>query len=317
MKGIGILLVMVGHIYYGYIPKVSRLIYSFHMPMFFIVAGYFSKSWTDWTTDKATIRRYFIRLVTPMVFTNVLLLLWQVLLVFVKGDPWGSVLSRFVSILWADVYCPPMKYGPCSLGITWFLMALLVAKTILLFLTRLKGWALSISLFLALATIMLHRFFPYSIWCITLGMTALPFVTIGWWARNHKIPVWVIVLSVACWPCVYLLYGSPLDMYDFAWPCWPLNVIAACGGTWVLYFFSKWLAAHTKYVSGLFAYLGMISLAIMCMHGFEIDAHLGSHLCALFGLDLSVWAMYVWRYLLTIALAIALVHIPKIKNIFS
>jgi len=316
MKGIGILLMMVGHVYYGYIPKLSQLIYTFHMPMFFIVAGYFSKSWTDGKSAKATIRKSFVRLVVPMLVLHGALALWQVLLVFAKGEPWISVLRIFTTALWADVYGPSTLYGPNPLGISWFLMSLFVAKTALLFLSRLRRWALPISLLMAVAAILLHGVFPYSIWCITLGMTAFPFVTLGWWVRQHKVPVWIIVILVLCWPLEYLFVAGP-DMYSFLWPCWPVNVLGACGGTYVLYFFSKFLATRTKYVSGLFAYLGMISLAIMCMHGFEIDAHLGSHLCALFGLDLSVWAMYVWRYLLTIALAIALVHIPKIKNIFS
>lgn len=314
MKGIGILLMMIGHAYYDF-PKVGSIIYTFHMPMFFIVAGYFSKSWTDWQAAKASIRKYLIRLVAPMIFTNVLFLLWEMMMVFVKGNAWSSVISRLTTILWADVCVPSFKYGPSQLGITWFLMALLVAKITLLFLSRLKGWALPISLLAAWASIMLHRVFPYSVWCISLGMTALPFVTIGWWVHNHKVPVWAIVIIVVSWPLTYLWVGD-IDMYCFSWPCWPLNVIAACGGTWVLYFFSKMLAKHTKYISGVLAYLGVISLAIMCMHGLEIDTHLGNHLRALLGFELPIWAMYIWRYLLTIVLAIVLVQIPMVKRIF-
>ncbi len=42
MKGIGILLVLIGHVWQ--LPdSIHQTIYSFHMPMFFIVAGYFSK----------------------------------------------------------------------------------------------------------------------------------------------------------------------------------------------------------------------------------------------------------------------------------
>ena len=41
MRGIGILLMMLGHIP---IEGVAyKVIYSFHMPMFFILAGYFTK----------------------------------------------------------------------------------------------------------------------------------------------------------------------------------------------------------------------------------------------------------------------------------
>ena len=46
MKGIGILLVLLGHVYEW--KAIGHFVYSFHMPLFFIVAGYFSKR-SIWT----------------------------------------------------------------------------------------------------------------------------------------------------------------------------------------------------------------------------------------------------------------------------
>ena len=43
MKGIGILLVLLGHVWPP-LPVIHNIAVSFHMPMFFMVAGYFSKS---------------------------------------------------------------------------------------------------------------------------------------------------------------------------------------------------------------------------------------------------------------------------------
>lgn len=40
-KGIGILLVLVGH--FGFIPEFKRIIYLFHMPLFFFLSGYLFK----------------------------------------------------------------------------------------------------------------------------------------------------------------------------------------------------------------------------------------------------------------------------------
>jgi len=44
LKGIGILLVVIGHVF-G--PPVSKLIYTFHMPLFFFVGGYLSRPQTN------------------------------------------------------------------------------------------------------------------------------------------------------------------------------------------------------------------------------------------------------------------------------
>ena len=43
LKGIGIILMIVGHLLMGQGTKVYDFIYSFHMPLFFIVTGYFYK----------------------------------------------------------------------------------------------------------------------------------------------------------------------------------------------------------------------------------------------------------------------------------
>ena len=42
MKGIGILLMLIGHVWAAYIPYIHKVIYSFHMPLFMLLCGYFS-----------------------------------------------------------------------------------------------------------------------------------------------------------------------------------------------------------------------------------------------------------------------------------
>ena len=44
-KAIAIILVIIGHSnWLSAIPRVGRMIYSFHMPLFFIISGFFWKS---------------------------------------------------------------------------------------------------------------------------------------------------------------------------------------------------------------------------------------------------------------------------------
>lgn len=47
-KGLGIILVVIGHYYPSYSPDYwvgfRSFIYSFHMPLFFMIAGYFAKA---------------------------------------------------------------------------------------------------------------------------------------------------------------------------------------------------------------------------------------------------------------------------------
>ena len=313
MKGIGILLVMTGHFFGWSHPVLSQIILSFHMPLFFGVAGYFSKAYVDRPTSWIHIKRFVSRLVPPMVFTQLAIVAWAVLMVFVKHDGWAPVIRDSLSLLWADVDGPMTPWGKLTLGVIWFLLALFVAKSLLIPLSRLKRWAIPVSLALAIGALLLHQFFPYSIWCIALGLTALPFVTIGWWVRDHPFPLWLNLLTVGCW--IAAICFSRLEMYTFTWGCYPLDVLGAYGGTYCVYWVSKRIGKYLKHLSKAFAYLGMISLAIMCVHCFEIDAHLGSHSISLVG-TFPDWVMYIWRYVLTIGLALALVHVPKVNRIF-
>ena len=149
------------------------------MPLFFIVAGYFSKPYLDQDTTKTCVKRYFFRLYPPMVMTQLLIVAWAVLMALSKLEGWDPVIRESLSLLWADVDGPMTQWGKLSLGVIWFLLALLVAKSLLIPLSRLKQWAIPISLLVAFSAFLLHRVFPYSIWCLSLGLMALPFVTIG------------------------------------------------------------------------------------------------------------------------------------------
>lgn len=315
MKGIGILLVITCHFFGWNHLWLNRIISSFHMPMFFLVAGYFSKSFSNWDKTRHEVGRFFSRLVYPMVFTQLLIVVWDVLMALVGQNGWNPVFKETLSLLWADVNGPMTPWGQLRLGVIWFLLALFVAKSLLLmFVSRLKSWAIPVSVVMSAMAVLVHKFFPYSFWCISLGLVALPFVTIGWWFRNHRVPFWMKWVAIGCW--VVAIVFSELDMYCFTWKCFPLDLVGACGGTICLYWIAKAIGKHLRLVGKVLAYLGMISLAIMCMHCFEMASHLGNHTKALVGFNLPVWGAFVWRYVLTIGLAIGLVKLPVVKKLF-
>ena len=76
MKGIGILLMLIGHVWAAYIPYIHKVIYSFHMPLFLIVAGYFSKPYSSDNNNKSAIYSYFRRLL-PESSTYKVIILWE------------------------------------------------------------------------------------------------------------------------------------------------------------------------------------------------------------------------------------------------
>ena len=316
MKGIGILLVLLGHVW-G-LPTMNHVITSFHMPMFFIVAGYFSKSYSPEMSISATIKHYAKRLIPPYLVTMLAIAVWAALKAYLNGG-WDVVISKILSIFWADVNALSTPFGKLGIGVVWFLLALFWAKTFLLIISRWEKWVLPIAFVSAIIVLLIHKVFPYSVACISLGCIALPFLAIGWWVKRHSVHWSLKLFVLLAWGGA--MVWSELDMYEYRWGCYPLDVLGACGGTYCLYVLSKWLT-KAKDIKGisvfpqLFAYLGTISLAIMCVHCFEIDSHLGNHIRVALGWDMSLYPLYVWRYALTIILAIILTKIPKVKSLF-
>lgn len=315
MKGIGIILVITCHFFGWNHLFMSRVINSFHMPMFFIVAGYFSKSHIDINTDRTNVKKYISRLLPAFLFTQILIVCWGVLMVYWGKGSWDSVVVDALSTIWADPFGPQFSGGRLSIGVIWFLLALLTAKIMLIPLSRAGKWAIPISLLIAYLAILLHRAFPYSIFCLTHAFTALPFVTIGWWVKNYGAPTWLKVVAVAAW-CVSLRI-SHLGMYDVDWGCFPLDIVAACGGTYCLYFLSRIICKYIRPIGIMFAMLGIWSLAIMCAHCFEMASHLGNHVMGLTPFGYPIWAKYLIRYIVTVLLSIAFYYLPVTKKIFA
>lgn len=155
---------------------VYLVIYSFHIPAFAIISGYFSKS-------SAPTRQQIARLITDLVIPYVIFeTIWTAL----KAIGSGSFDLNYASASWT----------------LWFLLALAIFRLILPYLALLRwplAWAVVISVGVGYAqnidsTFALSR---------TLGL--LPFFVLGWWLREHRIVerfellrprVWVSVLAV-------------------------------------------------------------------------------------------------------------------------
>lgn len=85
-RGIGILLVVIGHHLEGY-PNLTIWIYSFHMPLFFMLSGWLYA----YISPKKNCMQTFIlkkagTLLFPYLVFSILIILWKYLLFFVFGD---------------------------------------------------------------------------------------------------------------------------------------------------------------------------------------------------------------------------------------
>ena len=123
-KGITMILVIVGHTVNNPSP-VRDIIFSFHMPLFFILAGYTFrvKPW------KEVILSSFARLLVPYVL---LALAWRVPVLLASGvtldnSVFGGLAATMLFASGTDV----QPFGFDAVGMAWFLVALFVSRLIL------------------------------------------------------------------------------------------------------------------------------------------------------------------------------------------
>lgn len=129
-KGIAIILVIVGHT----VPNPSPLrhaIFSFHMPLFFILAGYTfrPKPWRELLSGSVS------RLLVPYV---VLALAWQVPTFLMSGAPLtsGTLVTWLKTLVFASGVDVP-GLGVAAVGMAWFLAALFTSRLLFNVLVRL------------------------------------------------------------------------------------------------------------------------------------------------------------------------------------
>ena len=319
MKGIGIILVQLGHIWQwgGTVPHT--VICSFHMPLFFIVAGCFTKSYDEAKGNvQGTILHYIRRLYVPFLVSTLLMVLWFVIKTINNAKYANNIITTFFSAFWGSVTILETPFGNVGVGALWFLMALLSAKIFFLFVSKWGKWTGLICLIVSPLAVYLYSFKLLIPWCMLHGIAALPFIYVGWWWRKHEgtVPLWACVLLVICW--VLAILFSNLEMMYLSFGCFPLDILGAIGGTWVVFRVSKWISGNSTAVTRVLVVIGLYSLAIYCWHSIDITASIFLQLLHLVGLpECAVVAEYILRYTATFAAAYLSIKLPILKKVYA
>lgn len=128
LKGIAILLVIVGHCETF---RFRSFIYSFHMPLFFFIAGFFLKS----RPFSQEISLSFKRLIVPYAFTSVCIcvsaLLYEIVNYSFFSD--GSYFQKSVIVYLLGSRGRLSEYLGGNVDVLWFLLALFWARCITAF----------------------------------------------------------------------------------------------------------------------------------------------------------------------------------------
>ena len=257
LKGIGIFFVVWGHTTKD--VHLSSWIYSFHMPLFFILSGIFFKP-EGW-------KKVFKRLIIPYLFFAVVsFLYWRFAEMKFRPLPEGFEINRHAwDILWQTEsfrFNVPLWFLPCLFFtqiIGAFLFSKLSNRKILLIVTLV--WVCLVGVI---------RLDLKSMW-ISQTLYAFPFFTIGYLIgkktfislENKYINIGYAKKCFAIFPLIGLYFFACRN--DMMSSCYPYGYIVFFVIALLCFFCCFVLSVNASRYKPLL-WLGANSLAIMCLH---------------------------------------------------
>ncbi|MBQ6180935.1 MAG: acyltransferase family protein [Ruminococcus sp.] len=273
-KGIAIILVIIGHT----VPDGSFLkdyIYGFHMPLFFLVSGYFFKE----RPVKEYVRKQGVRLMVPYAVTAVGIIALSAGKKVLRRN-WPEAIRLFKVQSLAAVYGSgmdmPLYRGSSTIipdiGAIWFLPAIFFGLLILnLSLKCRHSWVVVL---ISAAAGMISVHFVWLPMSIQPGMVAVVFLYTGYLSRKYQLiekvsRVWIVLVSVPLtfvgpYICGCTILASNSYRYG------PVNLLFAFPGMLVILYISKVIEVHSPKLNGCFRFFGADTLIILCTHCLEM-----------------------------------------------
>ena len=333
MKGVTILLMMIVHLVCRDTGSFTHFCNSFHMPLFFILAGLFAKDVNAIPSFKQYTIKNAKRLLLPLYVTMLFRVAWGGFQAYLKHDI-SYLLQPTLSMLVASPDGWETQWGLVYTGPMWFLVALFWIREFFyglqLALNNLDPkyrdlGILGISIVLSIIAVIVYPHiapFPFG---LTQAFTSMAFYALGYYVYRHPFPKWVYALSVLVWPFA-IHYGS-VSLAFCTIDYYPLSFIGACGGTYVIYLLCKGWSKVLSYISSLnikhatvnftspLTWCGVNSLAILCMHELELySGFLYSIICRV---PQAAYLVGWGEILIAIVMALIVLNMPVLKKVYK
>ncbi len=256
LKGIGIILVVIGHVYSGFI---SKFIFLFHMPLFFFISGFLfkkNKNQTSYFKDKVK------QLLVP--YSIYLVILY---LTFTEFPNNQNELIKYI--------VKPIFGGRALVnetGVFWFITCLFFTQQIACYLIKtFSEKKINIVIIISLVIAYLDSYF-FSQYMIPLAFdvvfASLPFFYVGYIIRQKKYFPPLFLLIIVSIVSVFLLFAFEDFRVNMKYVNYGMPIISLLGGLSIIFLimlFAKKISYY-KTASNYIKLLGKSSLTIMFVH---------------------------------------------------
>lgn len=249
---------------------LKNFIYSFHMPLFFIISGYFFKQ----RDNKTCIKNILKKLIVPYVITCITIIVYKVFRLLIDEN--FVEISNTIKV-WglASLYGSGSRecFGIRFIGAIWFLLALGIATYIMNLIYNQKYryiWVLLIA-YVGYKTSN-YIWLPFS---IQAGMVALLYLYIGVIVKEKDILnikfsiivyIFLVFIIIFC-----TIYCGKLYMVSNYYENGIMDVIGGISGTIICIKISILIDKYLKVTKKILIYIGKNSLLCMCIHLFSLD----------------------------------------------
>lgn len=303
MKGLGIILMVLGHTI-GPESPLHNYIYAFHMPLFFIISGYFVKE----KGHLENIRLLYNRLIKPFLFIAVCVVVLK------TAQHYHNTHEFYIDI-------EKVIYG---VGPGWFLLAMFWGRILFNALIHLPASKYltftllisSIPTFLQWTDLFLN--IPFN---VMQGLSCTVFIAIGHYARQRNILqlmyqhvwTWIIISLLLCLNTGY--YGE-IEMSGSYFKLWIIDYAGAIGGTFLCYCIAKAIVKQAKTLTGILTKISIFSLAIFSIHAIDFCVFFWYHITVFISQEYVVAAVLFMRLALFYPIILVTSHIPFFYHLF-
>lgn len=276
-KGIGIFLVIIAH--NEDTGVVRSFIYTFHMPLFFIIAGYFFRD-----KDMASIfKSSFKRLFMPYIFSCILYLTWYVAF-GLKYHSVDMITRALGCAAWGSgAYHGDVIWGQLpTIGMIWFLLALFWCRIGYNFITKIvPKYKYIVGGIVALIATAIDNCLIDLPLAILPGLSAIMFYMLGnLFSEKHTYIVnrqkLLVSIGIVCWGIAIFFFGTNMVCCEYRF--YPVDVIGACGATWIVYQLSMIIAKKGGMFATFLTWAGVNSMTILCAHFLEQSTFVWQHI---------------------------------------
>lgn len=277
-KGIAIIAIILGHLGSN---TINRVVFTFHVPIFFIITGYFiNKKYTI----KEFIENKFKRLIIPYFVTSILIIIISIfsikLFYGVNFFNWiGAKQYLIATIYGAGDNHVFLGYKIRAIGAIWFLWASFWASILLRISLELKKEYRI--LFIAILFV-IGYFSSKIIWLplsIQAGFCATLFMYVGYLINTYfdkykhiyiKYKKHIIIISLLIWiQFIYSFKSFWLVHCDIGRGI--IDIIGSLCACYCIIIISKVIKTKTRFTYKIFEFLGRYSLLILCIHIIELN----------------------------------------------